>query len=384
MTSLKMWIPKLIFYLLCLLFFCLPLKTAMINVSGGLTLGLWFLSGQFLKLKDKAFFKKQIEVWPVILLFLLPWLGMLYSPDPSLGLRIAEKSYYWLFFFVMACLSSYGLPAKYLVRSFMAGLTLYLLYFTIFAHYIIISPAHITASLFFVLGMLMLSFYFKKAISIKARLIILTLFLGYFTALIFCQGRIGYLAFVLLIPIMLFNFFKIKYIIRASFFYLIIMAIFFISPPVKQRLNLAIKDIKLTQTGNYNTSIGKRIFMWKGALRVFLDHPILGAGTGGYRLAMKQDEHSSFNNKHFSHPHNSFLHMAANFGIVGLMALLCLFYILLKKSWRYKDTEIGFFILSTTLIILIGSLTDTQILSCATGIMFALITGLQSFLVASR
>ena len=369
--------PKLIFYSTCLMFFCVPLGTAIITIAGCITLTLWLFSGQFLALKNKEFLKTQQWIRPVVFLFFMPWIGMLYTADYHMGLRFAEKSYYWLFSLVIASLSFYRFPAKYFIKSFLAGLSLYLLYFIFFPSKIITTPKHITFSLLYVYGMLLLSFYYKNATSKKPKLAILALFVIYFIVLIFSQGRIGYMAFILLSPIMFFNFLKGKHLIKTVFLYLIGLTLLFISNPVQYRIKLALRDIKLAHQGNYNTPIGNRIYMWQGAIKIFLHHPILGVGTGGYKSAMKQYKHNSLVH---SQPHNSFLYMAVSFGIWGLIVLVWLFYILIKTSWHYKDTAEGFFIFSYSLVILIGSLTDTQILSCATGIMLSLITGLQSFL----
>jgi O-antigen ligase len=373
--------PKLIFYSTCLIFFSIPLGTAIISISGGITLALWFLTGQFLVLKDKDFLKNQRWIWPVIFLFFIPWIALLYSGDRSMGLRFAEKSYYWLFAFVAASLSFYRFPVRYFVKAFIAGLNLYLLYFIFFPSKIIATSKHISFSLLYVCGMFLLSFYYKNTISKKSKVAILALFVVYFIALIFSQGRIGYLAFILLSPIMFFNFLKGRHLTKIILLYLIGLTLLFTSNPVQYRIGLTLRNIKLAQQGNYNTPIGNRLYMWRGAIKIFLHHPVLGAGTGSYKLAMKQYKHNSLVH---THPHNSFLYMAVSFGILGLSILIWLFYILIKTSLHYKDTILGFFILSCTLVILIGSLTDTQILSCSTGIMLALITGLQSFLAVPK
>jgi len=72
---------------------------------------------------------------------------------------------------------------------------------------------------------------------------------------------------------------------------LIGLTLLFISNPAQYRIKLALRDIKLVQQGNYNTPVGKRIYMWQGAIKIFLHHPILGVGTGGYKSAMKQYKH---------------------------------------------------------------------------------------------
>lgn len=122
--------------------------------------------------------------------------------------------------------------------------------------------------------------------------------------------------------------------------------------------------------------------MWDGAVKIFLENPVIGVGTGGYQLAMKKYEipNLALIHRDFSDPHNSYLYMAANFGILGIISLFWLFSVLLKNGWRNRHNITGFAILSYTLVLMIGSLTGTQILSLATAFLFAVFTGLQKHL----
>ena len=69
-------------------------------------------------------------------------------------------------------------------------------------------------------------------------------------------------------------------------------------------------------------------------------------------------------------PHNIFLYMATNFGILGLLSMLWLFYI--------RNNLVGFSILAFTLITFIGNLSVATTLYTATGQMFSIATGLLS------
>jgi len=49
----------------------------------------------------------------------------------------------------------------------------------------------------------------------------------------------------------------------------------------------------------------------------------------------------------------------------------------MKAGWEYRKSLVGFSILSFGMVLLIGSLTDTQIIEVHKGIMFAIFMGLQ-------
>jgi O-antigen ligase len=193
------------------------------------------------------------------------------------------------------------------------------------------------------------------------------------------RGRSGYLAFILLSPIIAYNLLgKRFYLILAAIAFSILLL--FSSPAVQSRIALAINDIKAYQAGNPNTSIGIRLNMWQGAVRIFLENPLIGTGTGGYARAMIKYDHPNMISYHRmpSEPHNSFLFMAANYGMLGIISIGWLFVAYFKKGWFARNSLAGFAVLSYGLILLIGSLTASQIISFATAKMFALLAGIKT------
>ena len=65
-----------------------------------------------------------------------------------------------------------------------------------------------------------------------------------------------------------------------------------------------------------------------------------------------------------------------SFGIVGLITLCWLFLAMLKNGWRHINTPLGFSLFSFTLVLIIGSVTDTQILPFPTATALALFAGI--------
>jgi O-antigen ligase len=84
-----------------------------------------------------------------------------------------------------------------------------------------------------------------------------------------------------------------------------------------------------------DSSVGKRLEMWRAAWRLFLNHPLLGVGTGAYKVKtnvlIKTGQVAPFIST-YDHPHNDYLDTLASRGLLGL-AVLCA--ILLIPTLRF-------------------------------------------------
>jgi O-antigen ligase len=376
-------VDRLMFWGFCGTFFFIPIATSPAVIMGLLTLSLWIFSGKFIK--DRHLWLKQKWFFPVLLFMALPWIGLLYTNDIKIGMDFAKKSYYWLYAFAIASLSCKKYPAKTMIYAFLFGL-LFTAFITIMeAVGLVPMPkgmatgfmGHISFSLLLVFGILLVSFFYKTANNVKQRILLIMTMVIYFFSLSVGQGRIGYFAFLVLSPWIFFNIMGKKYIFKIAGAVLLIGLLLFSSSTVQNRVGLVVNDVKLYYHGNKNTSIGLRLYMWDGAAKLFLENPVIGVGTGGYKKAMmKYKDNPELPD--IVQPHNSFLYMAVSFGIVGLFSLIWLFLVFLKKGWQARNSIVGFSVLSFGVVLLIGSLTDTQILSLATAKMLALLTGIRT------
>ncbi len=373
---------RLLFYALSGTFFFIPLSTSLTAVMGTAALAVWLFSGRFVK--DRACWAGEGWVKPVVLFMLLPVAGLLWGPDIAAGADFVKKGRYWLYAFVIASIAPKA-QRKAMLGAFLAGLSLNAGYSLLQAGGVLpmtsgmatgfLHRGHIAYSLLLVFGMLLLSFYFKGSGSKGARMSQVLLIGVYFASLASVPGRIGYLAFVFLSPWILYNILG-KRLLLVSAGVVILGVVLFSSPVVRQRTGLAAGDIKAYEAGDKTTSLGLRFYMGKGAIKVFLENPILGTGTGGYKSAMQKYREPGLPD--VDHPHNSFLYMAVSFGLIGLMSLSWLFYAFLKKGWQARATAEGFAVLSFGVVIFIGSMTDAMVISAAPAQMFALLSGLRT------
>ncbi len=145
--------------------------------------------------------------------------------------------------------------------------------------------------------------------------------------------------------------------------------IYQLSPIVHDRINLIATDILQYFSGDsfVYTSLGGRFLMWKAAFRMFLSNPLFGVGTGDYVLTMGRYMASGEFPPYlaeFNQPHNMYLFALATNGLLGLAALLYLFYRSLSFALPLmrsdgKEKLFAFLALATTVHFMIAGLTDS-------------------------
>lgn len=84
------------------------------------------------------------------------------------------------------------------------------------------------------------------------------------------------------------------------------------------------------------TSNAQRIMIWKASVSSIVKHPLLGVGIGNFPVVLSQDIKLS---KAGSSAHNIYLHIAAEMGILALMAAVWFLWLLFKKSYRNFISE---------------------------------------------
>lgn len=379
------------FWCFCAMFFLLPLGTSPFLFAGLASLCVWVFSGNFIK--DRHLWIHEKWVLPAFAFVALHWIGLLYTSNTHSGLDFAAKTYYWFFALAISSIRFHSHSPKTLINCFLAGLSLAAIaqigMFTGMIPTIkynqttFINP--ITYMLMLIFGIILLSFYFSTARKTAHKLLYVMGVLLFFTSLtlfVGAPGRTALLSLILTSPLIVYNFAGRRSFIKISILTVLVAACLFLSPVIQSSVNDTIDQVLMYSSGNPISSIGLRLHMWEGAIRIFMENPIIGSGTGAYALAMTKYgnpmlDPAIFN---FSQPHNSFLYMAVSFGVLGIAALCWMFVVFFKAGWRHKESLLGFSILSYAIIMLIASLTDTQIIEVHSAILFALFAGLQTSL----
>jgi O-antigen ligase len=382
-------IEQILFRGFCVTFFLIPLGTSPFLIAGFLTLAMWVCSGRFI-IESRAWLKMPWAA-PLLAFAALHWIGLLYTADLHTGLRFASKTHYWLFAFAIASVPFARYSPKAFLDSFLAGLSLAAALHIAINAGVIHAPEKYAASfinpityiLLLTFGILILSFYFGKA-SPKRKILYcagMLLYLASISLFAGAPGRTALLTLVLSTPLIAYNLLGQRSLPKVIGAAAIAVALLFTTPVVRSSINDAAAQVTAYYSGSPDSSVGLRLHMWNGAFRIFMDNPAIGVGTGGYQLAMaKYASPGLAAGTVLIQPHNSFLYMAVSFGAAGLISLAWLLIQFIRAGWAHMEHLTGFSILAFGVVVLGASLTDTQIMQVHTGMLFAMLTGLQTAL----
>lgn len=381
--------------LLFLTFLVMPMGTSPFTILGVCMLALWFFTGEWIRKKHLLF--KATWLLPVLAMIVLSLLGLIYTPDlGGLGLKYAKKNHYWIYAVV---LSTVVFPKKSFDRfmyAFMIGLLINALIgylqamgvVPVFADignrgYLGLYGGHNTLAMLLVLGLLMASFYLRNGARRGEKVTYALLMIAFFLHIVIMESRGGYLILVLMSPIIVHNLFPRISLRATAGLYLLLVALIFSTPVVRERAVNTYEELSEQYNEGEDFRWGRkysksmdRIYMWHWATKLFLQNPVLGVGTGGY----KQATLNAGGDKGVDHPHNNILFIAANHGIAGLIVFLWLFWVLMRNGFKNRRSNAGFFILSSSLVLLVGGFTETHILDAGGAFLLAVTTGLQASL----
>ncbi len=179
------------------------------------------------------------------------------------------------------------------------------------------------------------------------------------------QGRSGYFIFVALMALLLWQTLRWR-----GVFYAIIGAIILVSAAYtfsssfKGRINEIASDIKLYQQGNPYSSVGRRMSYSHHSLDLVKQHPIIGTGTGSfaydYANIKPTPEILTVN------PHNEYLNIGVQFGLIGIALLLFMFYVHWSDS-RKLPQDMRWLTQAVLVAIAFGSLANSWLMDTTEG-----------------
>jgi O-antigen ligase len=214
---------------------------------------------------------------------------------------------------------------------------------------------------------LLLSFYtlFRVKLSLFNRNILLVFILTFLFSLFTEGGKAGQLVFI--ISIILFFIFHFKDKRTLMFFSVLSVFIFSVviyhsSPIVKKRFTHEIKSIRSAEP-----SFRNNLFIY--SVDLIQENPIIGYGTGSFTDVFKEVNKSTKRTVDYDHktPHNNYLYIWFELGIIGLIVFMFIFYFQIKELLQKKD---ALFRVLFPLIYLIIMLADSYFFSHNTLIMY--------------
>jgi O-antigen ligase len=147
-------------------------------------------------------------------------------------------------------------------------------------------------------------------------------------------GRSGYLAALVAMAVVVATLAPVALgtrIAAAIGVLLVVAMMIAVSERARTRIALAIEEIRTAETAPEVTSVGVRFVMWQNTLSMISKTPLLGVGTGSFLEAYRREVagRTGANQAPTNDPHNQFLRILAEQGLLGLAAfgafiVLCL------------------------------------------------------------
>ena len=169
-------------------------------------------------------------------------------------------------------------------------------------------------------------------------------FLGGLSGVVLALTRGVWIAFVIaMISFILINPFQWKRNSMRTFLLVMtaLVAMIYLVPEtgVAVRVDQAIQNgLAYFGEGVSSSSGGARLEMWKAAIEVIANNPVLGVGENNFNqqvsLLIESKKIDGFVGQ-FNHPHNEYLSNLVEQGILGLVALLALFLVPLKVYYTH-------------------------------------------------
>ncbi|MBB4014347.1 O-antigen ligase family protein [Niveibacterium umoris] len=189
-------------------------------------------------------------------------------------------------------------------------------------------------------------------------------------------GRTGQFVFLFLVPVIAHKRFGFKGIaIGAVAAALLSVGVYYASNTVRTRIDTSVSDVQQFRGGNTGTNDGVRMEFWRNSLTLIKQHPVFGGGTGSFRPEYRAlAESQKLDGIHITpNPHNEYLLVWSQTGLVGLALLLALWGV----QWRRAatlDPTVRYLSYALLVTMIVGDCFNSFILDNLEGHFYALLT----------
>ncbi|MDM8569947.1 O-antigen ligase family protein, partial [Thiotrichales bacterium HSG1] len=375
---------KIKYVLVILIGLSIPTSTALTNILCPLALLFILVEGQYTQ-KLSILSHNSIAITAILLVAIIG-LGFLYTSvsfSESVFMLNKYREFFYIPMFIL--LFQEEKTRKFGLYTFLAimGITLFLSYFMAITGIEIgkgnadnpfVFKNHITQNLLMALATYFVAIqawqnsklkFLKINIDLKW-LYNIIIVMAIYNILFMSAGRTGYLILLCLILVFFYQVFNLKGILIGGLVLLVVGGIVYnFSGILQNRIDRAITDIQSYQDGNSNTSVGIRLEFYKNSLALILKQPILGSGTGSFSY-----EYNKLHMKHVTNPHNDYLMIAVQWGMVGLGLFILLLYLMWRTTYLL-DVQISLMAQGLVVTIVIGCLVNSLWLDNTEGHIFA-------------
>ncbi|HLG28355.1 MAG TPA: O-antigen ligase family protein, partial [Paenisporosarcina sp.] len=277
----------------------------------------------------------------------------------------------------------------YAIKAFLIAMSVtvilsYLKYFGVIHIYETYGPAavfrrHIEASFLMAMSAYLFAHYaLMPSENTNARfwraMLVLMMILSFIDAVYMNMSRTGYCVASMLVLVFGFQHWRWKGLLSGVVLVgLIWLSALHVSPVVQQRVGDTVSNVSQYKPHSSEgvTSVGLRISFARDSLKILGNHPIFGAGTGGFIEQFKKVD-PKFPVGSVHNPHNEYLNIGVQFGLVGVGILLWMFIYLFRCS-AILDVNSRRIVQATLLAILLGSFANSWLMDTTEGHFFVFI-----------
>jgi len=384
--SQKISLDKIYQSLLILLAFLMPLTVFGGNLIIVFICTIWIFSGDYKK-KFNLIISNKLMI-ASILFFCIHLIGLFWTTDLIWGLHIVHKMWYFILLFPILYTIVRKDYIKYYTFAFLIAIALtevvsYLVWFELippFKNATIANPtpfmSHISYNpiLAFAIYLVLHQIFFNKKMSN-----LLFSFYGFFAVsmtinMFITGGRAGQVAFFVMLMILVFQIFDKKRFKAIMVILILIPGIFLFafnsSKMFNERVNLVISEISDYSLGN-DGSVSLRINFALNSFQIFKQNPLIGVGTGDFPSEYKKiNQINTPERAATSNPHNMYILVGVQIGIIGLISMLSIFYYQFKLSFKSSKKIIRDTGFTLPALFLVLMLSDSYLLGHYTTLMY--------------
>ena len=335
-------------FLLIALIFFVPISTFGTNAASILILLFWLFSRDF-KAKISQVRNSKLVIAATIF-FSLHVIGLLWTEDLLWGGKVIKKMLDFGLLFPILFVMVKKDYIKHYISAFLLAITIsefysYLIWFEViapFGHATVADPTpfvfHVIYNplLAFAVYLLAYEIKFNQEISKKRRAFSLFLFLTMSINMFITGGRAGQVAYFVLLILFIFQCFRAQKMKAFLISLVIVPGILFsaynTSDLFKHRAEKAVTNL-MSYSENRESSVGQRVTYILNSWEIISENPLLGVGTGDFTTEYTKvnDRNHSFEGSLYN-PHNMYILILVQLGLVGLISLFSLFYYQIKFS----------------------------------------------------
>lgn len=326
--------------------FTIPISTSLTDLLALLILILWFFAGHYKTFVDQV--RSNPLVQASLLLFLILIVGMFYTPVP-LGeagkmLKKYRELLYLVFFIPFLVKEEHRDWAQ---KAFVLAmlLTLAVSFYKFFSYPDNMDPALRTGNAFkdsIVHSFLMAVFAFGLMTHILSKTIArnrIAVAIGVFVAatvnlFFMTDGRTGFVIYYLLGALLVIQ--QCKWRIAAIGIIALVILHFslsWVSDTYNQQMGRIFKNVQVyLESGSTESSIGKRLEYIENSFYLMAERPMLGHGTGSFKRQYAALTETRGKGAKTANPHNEYLMIGVQTGLVGIGFLLYFMFC----QWKYS------------------------------------------------